>query len=89
MAAKKRTGNNKALEKKHKVSSELAEIIGCETASRGEIVKKVWAYIKAHNLKDPKNGRMICPDAKLAKVLGKNRIHGFKMAKPLEKHILD
>ena len=51
-----------------------------------ETTKKLWDYIKANNLQDPNNKRLICPDAKLAKVLGDEPIDMMKMAGKLSKH---
>jgi len=74
--------------KKLGVSPELKAVIGVQKATRGEITKKVWDYVKKNDLQDPEDKRFIIPDETLAKVLGKNRIHGFKIAKPLQKHII-
>src|SRR6185295_2153796 len=52
------------------VSTELAEVIGTKKATRPEVVKKLWVYIKAKKLQDAKNKRLICPDKKLSEVLG-------------------
>jgi hypothetical protein len=41
--------------------------------ARTEVVKKLWDYIKAHNLQDPKDKRAIVADAKLLPVFGKDR----------------
>lgn len=49
----------------------LAAFMGKKEGPRFEVPKKIWAYIKSAKLQDPKNGRMINIDAKLAPVLGK------------------
>lgn len=72
----------------YKLSKELEEIVGAKELSRPEVVKKVWDYIKAHNLQDPKNKRLIVPDEKLGKVLGKKPIDMMKMSGLLSKHII-
>jgi upstream activation factor subunit UAF30 len=71
----------------YSLSPELAEIVGAKKATRPEIVKKVWVYIKAKKLQDTKNKRLINPDAKLATVLGNKPIDMLKMAGALNKHI--
>lgn len=72
----------------YKLSKELQEIVGAPELSRPEVTKKVWEYIKAHNLQDPKNKRRIIPDAKLAKIFGnKNPLDMMQLAKVLNKHI--
>ena len=55
-----------------KVSKALTDIVGEKELTRGEITKKLWAYIKEHNLQDPENKRMIVPDKKMAKFFGNN-----------------
>lgn len=61
--------------------------MGAESLSRPEVTKKLWEYIKSNNLQDPKNKRIIKPDAKLAKVIGKNPIDMMKLASALSKHL--
>jgi chromatin remodeling complex protein RSC6 len=77
-----------ALSKKLKVTAELAEIVGATEISRTETTKAIWAYIKAHNLQDPKNKQTIVPDEKLAKVLGKDPVSMMKMTGLINKHFV-
>ncbi len=73
----------------HPLSPELADVLGIKEASRPEATKKLWEYIKEHHLQDPKNKRLIVPDAKLAKVLGtKQPVDMMKLAGLLSKHFL-
>ena len=51
-----------------------------------QVVKAIWAYVKEHNLQDPKNKRKIVCDEKLGKVLPA-RTDMFKMNKELSKHV--
>jgi chromatin remodeling complex protein RSC6 len=60
-------------------SPELAEIVGKNDLPRSEVVSKVWAYIKKHDLQDAKDRRQINADDKLAKVFGKNSSDMFEM----------
>lgn len=72
-----------------KISLELADVIGNEAFSRGDVTKKLWDYIKAHHLQDEKNKRIINPDAALAKVFGGSTpIDMFKIAGLISKHLL-
>jgi chromatin remodeling complex protein RSC6 len=71
----------------YSVSAELEEVVGAKRLTRPMIVKKVWAYIKAHKLQDAKKRRMINPDRKLGSVLGNRPIDMLKMATALNKHI--
>jgi DNA topoisomerase-1 len=71
----------------YELSSALADVVGSKSLSRPETTKKIWEYIKEHKLQDPKNKRMIRPDAKLAKVFGsKEPIDMMKLAAILSKH---
>ena len=38
-------------------SKDLAAIVGAGTLTRGEVVSKVWAYIKSNKLQRPRNHR--------------------------------
>lgn len=72
----------------NKLSEELAAIVGSSSMPRTEITKKLWDYIKENGLQDPKNKRMIIPDAKLAKIFGsKEPVSMFQLAGILSKHI--
>merc|ERR1711879_1122595 len=66
---------------------ELADIVGKKEASRGELMKLLWAYLKAHNLQDPENKQYFTPDKKMAKVFGEDKIKAFSMAKYLGPHL--
>ncbi|MCS6986577.1 MAG: SWIB/MDM2 domain-containing protein [Sphingomonadaceae bacterium] len=68
-------------------SSELAAIVGSGTIPRGEAVKRVWDYIKAHNLQDPGDRRRILADAKLKKVFGQDSCTMFEMNRHLARHL--
>ena len=46
-------------------SKELAAVVGSAPLPRGEVVSKVWAYIKQHELQNPQNRREILADSKL------------------------
>jgi upstream activation factor subunit UAF30 len=68
-------------------SSELAEVVGSTPLPRTQVVKKLWIYIKKHNLQDAKNRRNINADANLKKVFGKNQVSMFEMTKLVSKHL--
>ena len=57
------------------------------TAARGEVVSKVWDYIKSHNLQNPENRREILADDKLKSVFGKDKVTMFEMNKHLARHL--
>ena len=76
-----------ALKRPVKVSDALAEIVGKGPMPRTEVTKKLWQYIKAKNLQDPKQRRQINPDEKLGKVIGKQQIDMFQMTKKVSAHL--
>lgn len=83
-AAKKPNGLQKVL----KPSTELAAVVGAGELSRGEVVSKIWAYIKKNNLQNPANKREILADAKLKLVFaGKDKVDMFEMNKHLANHL--
>ena len=68
-------------------SPALADVIGSSPAARTEVVKKLWVYIKKHNLQNPKNKRNILADDKLSKVFGKKEVTMFELASLIGKHL--
>ena len=68
-------------------SAALAAVIGNEPVARPEAVKKMWEYIKAHNLQNPENKREILADDKLEKVFGTKKVTMFEMNKHLSAHL--
>ena len=56
--------------------------------TRPQIVKKLWAYIKAKKCQHATNRRMIVPDAKLAKIIGGRPVDMLKLATHMNKHII-
>lgn len=71
-----------------KLKGPLSDLIGATELPRGEIIKKLWDYIKSNNLQDPNNKRLIVPDAALAKVFGgKEAIDMMKLAGLVNKQI--
>ncbi len=78
---------NSALSKPLNLSPELEAVIGKGPLPRTEVVKKLWAYIKQHNLQNPKNKRNILADEKLKSVFGKNEVTMFEMTKLVSAHL--
>jgi len=76
-----------ALQQPLQPSPELAAVVGEGTMARGEVVSKVWEYIKAHKLQNPEDGREIIADDKLRRVFGKDRVTMFEMNKDLTQHL--
>ncbi len=79
---------NPALMKPMNISDELAVVVGKGPMSRGEVVKKLWEYIKKNNLQDEKNKRNINADDHLKKVFGgKSQVNMFEMTKLVSAHL--
>lgn len=79
---------NAALTKPMKISAELQEVIGAGPMPRSEVVKKIWEYIKKHDLQNPKNKRNILADDKLKVVFGgKAEVTMFEMTKLVSAHL--
>lgn len=86
-AAKSAAAKPNALQQPLKPSAELGAIVGTSPLPRGEVVSKVWEYIKKHNLQNPENKREIVADDKLKKVFGKDKCSMFEMNKHLAAHL--
>lgn len=82
-AGKKMDGLNKPLTP----SPELAVIVGADMLPRGQVVSKVWDYIRANNLQNPADKREILADEALKKVFGKDKATMFEMNKYFAQHL--
>ncbi len=70
------------------LSAELEAVVGKGPMPRSEVVKELWAYIKKHNLQNPKNKRNILADDKLVPVFGgKKEVTMFEMTKLVSAHL--
>ena len=86
MATEKKV--NSAFMKPMTISADLAVIVGKGPMPRSEVVKAIWAYIKKHNLQNPKNKRNIVADENLKKVFGgKAEVSMFEMTKLVSTHL--
>ena len=64
-------------------SPAVAAVIGAAPLPRTEVTKKVWEYIKKHNLQDAANKRNINADDKLKPIFGKPQVTMFELPSPL------
>jgi chromatin remodeling complex protein RSC6 len=78
---------NPALLKPMNLSSDLEAVVGKGPLSRGEVVKKMWDYIKKHDLQNPANKRNIFADEKLMPIFGKKEVTMFEMTKLVSGHL--
>ncbi|HEY4594619.1 MAG TPA: SWIB/MDM2 domain-containing protein [Thermoanaerobaculia bacterium] len=66
----------------------LAAVVGKDPLPRTEVTKRVWDYIRQHNLQDPKDKRTIKTDAKLKAVCdGKDSVSMFELTKLVNAHL--
>ena len=79
---------NPALLKPMTISPALAAVVGPGPMPRGQVVKKLWEYIKANNLQNQTNKRNIMADDKLKVVFGgKAEVNMFEMTKLVSAHL--
>ena len=62
-------------------------VVGSEPLPRGQVVSKIWDYIRKNNLQNPENRREILADEKLEPVFGKKKVTMFEMNKHLTQHL--
>ena len=69
-------------------SPALAAVVGDKGLPRTEVTKKIWEYIKKHDLQDAKNKRNINADDKLKVIFGgKKQVSMFEMTKLISGHL--
>ena len=79
---------NPAFMKALQPSAALAVVVGSTPLPRTQVIKKLWVYIKKHDLQDAKNRRMVNADAALKPVFGgKRQVSMFKMMGLINKHL--
>lgn len=65
----------------------LAAVIGADPLPRTEVTKKIWEYIKKHDLQDAANRRNINADDKLRPLFGKDQVSMFELTKLVNAHL--
>lgn len=79
---------NPALLKPLTLSAELEAVVGRGPLPRGQVVKKLWEYIKANGLQSQANKREIIADALLLPLFGgKDKVDMFEMTKLVSAHM--
>ncbi|HET8693171.1 MAG: DNA topoisomerase III [Burkholderiales bacterium] len=68
-------------------SPALAAVIGTSPLPRTEVTKKVWEYIKKHNLQDAANKRNINADDKLKPIFKKPQVTMFELTKLISEQL--
>ncbi|KAK6429758.1 hypothetical protein LTR95_014090, partial [Oleoguttula sp. CCFEE 5521] len=69
------------------LSEPLAELLGEPSLSRPQTVKRIWVYVKEHDLQDPSDKRQIRCDEKMHSVFKQDKVHMFTMNKLLRDHL--
>ncbi|MDR3624591.1 MAG: type I DNA topoisomerase [Chlamydiales bacterium] len=70
------------------LSADLAKIVGSSEMPRQEVLKKLWEYIKKHNLQDSSNKRQINPDKALSGLFSSSEpIDMFKLPGLISSHM--
>ncbi|KAL4325870.1 hypothetical protein GQ457_11G020320 [Hibiscus cannabinus] len=70
-------------------AAKLGKFLGASEASRTGTIKKVWEYIKRHNLQNPANKKEIICDDKLKTIFdGKDTVGMFEVTKYLSPHFV-
>jgi upstream activation factor subunit UAF30 len=79
---------NAAFMKPVQPDEKLAAVIGNAPVPRTEVTRKLWEYIRSHNLQDPENKTFIKADESLKQVFdGKERVSMFEMTKLVSNHV--
>merc|ERR1712210_175140 len=84
----KMSGRGAGITQPHRLSPELSAIVGVKEASRGELMKLLWAYLKKNELQCDDNKQFFIPDKKMAKVFGTEKLRGFAVSKHIGAHLL-
>ncbi|KAH9623566.1 hypothetical protein KSS87_013170 [Heliosperma pusillum] len=71
------TRKPRGIMKPRPISPELQEFVGASEISRTQALKVIWAHIKANNLQDPQNKKIIVCDEKLKKIFAGKETVGF------------
>ena len=86
---KKAAASKNAFSKPVQPDAALAAVVGKDPLPRTELIKKLWEYIRKHELQDPKEKRNIRPDEKLLAVFdGKKVVSMFEMTKLVNGHLV-
>ncbi|KAF2541975.1 hypothetical protein F2Q68_00028892 [Brassica cretica] len=84
-----KTREPRGIMKPRPVSPEMQDVVGEPVIPRTQALKRIWAYIKEHDLQDPQDKKVIVCDEKLKKIFaGKDRVGFLEIAKLIGPHFL-
>lgn len=87
-ATERKVNRNSGFHKPLILSPALSDLLGGETKlSRPQATKKLWAYIKANDLQEPSDKRIIRCDDALKAVFKVDSIGMFKMTKAMNQNM--
>ncbi|KAG2159107.1 uncharacterized protein EDB93DRAFT_444873 [Suillus bovinus] len=85
---KKRSGGARGgFAKEYILSEPLSVVVGVDKLSRPQVVKRLWEYIRGHELQNPSNRREIMCDDNMRAVFGTEKVDMFRMNKVLGRHL--
>jgi chromatin remodeling complex protein RSC6 len=85
---KKRSGGARGgFAKEYILSESLSVVVGVDKLSRPQVVKRLWEYIRGHELQNPSNRREIMCDDNMRAVFGTEKVDMFRMNKVLGRHL--
>ena len=64
-------------------------VVGDKPLMRSEAISKFWKYVNANGLKDPKDGRIIRPDAAFKRFMGDKPKMFTAIMGPFMKHLVN
>ncbi len=81
-------GRGRGLQQPVHPDAALAKVVGREAQPRTEMTKRLWGYIKDHDLQDPDDGRVVRADDRLREIFaGKRKVSMFEIARHLNQHV--
>ncbi|EYU27179.1 hypothetical protein ABFS82_02G130100 [Erythranthe guttata] len=87
--SKEKKASTSGIMKPTPISPTLQSLVGAPEISRVGAVKKIWEYIKLHNLQNPSDKREIICDDKLKKLFnGQDKVGFLQIAKLLSPHFI-
>ncbi|POM58559.1 SWIB/MDM2 domain containing hypothetical protein [Phytophthora palmivora] len=71
----------------YKLSPSLSQLLGKSELTRPAAIKEFWAYVKDHELQDPKDGRLIHSNHEMREVFHKEEIGFTEVMGLVSKHL--
>ena len=87
ISLEKMRSDGKGLHKICNIKPPLSDFLGVDQTSRPQVVSKLWAYIKEHQLQNPDDKREIIFDASLRNIFETDKATMFSINKLISKFI--